>query len=270
MSRHFTTLTFFILATYCSGQSGPYLFSGTKYLSNGQIGLLMDNAEAAIVQPALLPQSQRGGWAAGAAIRDGLNDLTELAAAAHIKMPWNDHVGFGIQHTGIEGVSEQRITLSYARKLSRKINAAVQFDLNRNSAVEYQDLYAASWSLNLLAPLSRELTMSAFLYNPFGQVSRLDLPAIARIGMKYHPSEKASFAIEAEKDWQHELRLKGGILYHIHPQLSVSWGVSTEPAWVQAGLSWNILQKMAVSGGWRYHSRLGSVLSGSISQNNRR
>jgi hypothetical protein len=267
MHRLYFTIFCCFLFTGSWGQAGPYLFSGTSYLSSGQIGLLLHDAEAGIVLPSLLAESERGGWSAGASLRTGVDDLIEMAATAHFPLPWKDHLGFGIQHTGIEGYSEQRITLSYARRLFQKLNAAAQFDLNRNSVEEYDDLYGISWSVSFHAPLMKELSMSAWIYNPLGDVTTLDLPSMARIGVLYEPSEKVSFAIEAEKDWRHDVRFKAGIDYKIHPRLALRWGVGTEPALVHAGISWNILQQMAVNGGWRYHSRLGSVLSASVSQN---
>jgi len=235
-------------------------------LSNGQIGLLLDDAEAGIVLPALLAEREKGGWSAGAALRTGLDDLIELAATAHFPLPWKDQLAVGIQYTGIEGYSEQRITLSYARRLFQKLNAAVQFDLNRNSVEEYDDLYATSWSVSLHAPLMKEVSMSAWIYNPLGDISTLDLPSMARIGILYEPSEKVGVALEAEKDWRHDLRFKAGINYHIHPRLALRWGVGTEPTLIHAGIAWNILGQMDINGGWRYHSPLGSVLSASVSQ----
>lgn len=269
MYKFYLSLTFSLVVAYGYSQSGPYLFSGTSYLSNGQIGLLLDNAEAGIVLPALLAERERGGWTAGASLRTGVNDLIELAATAHFPLPWKDQVSLGVQHTGIEGYSEQRITFSYARRLFQKLNAAVQFDLNRNSVVEYDDLYAASWSFSLHAPLMKALSMSAWVYNPLGDVGHLDLPSMARFGILYEPSDKIGLAVEVEKDWRHEPRFKAGVNYRIHPRLAICFGVGTEPALFHAGVSWHFLQQMAISGGWRYHSRLGSALSASVSQDNR-
>lgn len=242
------------------------MFSGTGYLSNGQIGLLLDDAEAGIVLPALLAGRETGGWAVGAARRTGLNDLTEIAATAHIRLPWKDQISLGIQHTGIEGYSEQRITLSYARKLFQKMSLGVQFDLNRNSADELDDLYATSFSISLYAPLMKELSMSAWIYNPLGNINTFDLPSMARIGVLYSPSEKVGIAVEVEKDWREIARFKAGINYRIHPRLALRWGFSTEPGIINAGLSWNLIQNMALSGGWRYHARLGSSFSAGLSQ----
>ena len=266
MYRLYFTIFCSLLFTVAWSQAGPYLFSGTSHLSSGQIGLLLDNAEAGIALPALLAERDKWGWAAGASLRTGADDLTEVAATAHFPLPWKDQLAIGIQHTGIEGYSEQRITLSYARRLFQNLNAAAQFDLNRNSVVEYDDLYGISWSVSFHAPLMKELSMSAWIYNPLGDVNSLDLPSVARIGILYEPSEKIGIAMEAEKDWRHDLRFKAGVDYRIHPRLALRWGVGTNPGLVHAGISWNILQQMAISGGWRYHNRLGSVLSASVSQ----
>ena len=266
MKTIFTLLATCLLSLSSVAQSGPYMFSGAGYLGNGQIGLLTKDAEAAIVLPAILAGKTHGGWSVAAATRTGLSDLTEISGAAHLKLPWNDQVAVGIQHTGIEGYSEQRITLSYARRLFEKLNLALQFDLNRYEAEEYNDLFAASWSISMHAPLMKELSMSAWLYNPLGNEGTLDLPSMARIGILYEPSQKVGVAIEAEKDWRHDLRLKAGIHYQLHPRMAVRWGIGTKPSLVHAGITWNIFNQMAINGGWRYHSSLGSSLSASLSQ----
>jgi hypothetical protein len=254
------------LTAFCYGQSGPYMFSGAGYQGNGQIGLLTEDAEAAIVLPALLASRTQGGWSVAAATRTGLSDLTEISGAAHLVLPWKDQVAIGIQYTGIEGYAEQRISFSYARRLFEKLNTAVQFDLNRNEAEEFDNIYAASWSVSFHAPLMDELSMSAWIYNPLGSETVLDLPSMARIGVLYTPSDKIGIAVEAEKDWRHDLRFKAGINYHLHPRLAIRWGIGTNPSLVHAGITWNIFDSMALTGGWRYHSRLGSSLSASLSQ----
>jgi hypothetical protein len=96
--------------------------------------------------------------------------------------------------------------------------------------------------------------------------SDLDLPSMLRIGIMYSPSDKIGVAVEAEKDWRQDMRLKAGFNYRIHPRLALRWGVGTSPSVVHAGISWNILNNMAVSGGWRYHAKLGSSLAASVSQ----
>ncbi len=265
MKRLFLLLLLAILRQLSVSQAGPYLFSGTGYLSNGEIGLLLDDAEAGIVLPALLADRETGGWAVGASKRSGINDLTEVAATAHFKLPWKDQLALGVQHTGIEGFSEQRITLSYARKLFQNLNLGVQFDLNRNAAEELDDAYSTSWSVSIHAPLMKELSMSALVYNPLGTETKLDLPSLARIGVLYTPSDKVGVAIEVEKDWRHDARFKAGLNYRIHPRLAIRWGVGTNPGIVNAGISWNLIQNMALNAGWRYHSTLGSSLSAGLS-----
>lgn len=253
------------MQAFCLAQTGPYMFAGAGYLSNGQIGILSEDAEAAITMPALLAQREYGGWTAGAARRTGLDDYLEAAAAIHLRLPWKDQVALSVQHTGIDGYSEQRITLGYARRLFDKLNAAVQFDLNRNTAEEYGSENSFAWALSIHAPLMKQLSLAAFIYNPTGFESNLDLPSLIRIDVLYSPSEKIGVALEAEKDWNHDLRFKAGFNYRIHPRLALRWGIGTSPSLVHAGISWNIIHNMAVSGGWRYHSKLGSSIAASVS-----
>lgn len=266
MKRFRITLAILTISLYGYTQSGPYMFSGAGFQGNGQIGLLTEDAEAAIVLPAMLAGRKHGGWTLSAATRTGLSDLTEISGAAHLVLPWKDQVGLGLQYTGIEGYSEQRLTFSYARRLFEKLNAALQFDLNRNEALEYDNVYAGSWSFSLHAPLFKELTMSAWLYNPLGNESILDLPSMARIGLLYQPSDIVGVAIEMEKDWRQDLRFKVGLNYHLHERLGVRLGIGTNPSLFHAGITWNIFDHMNLSGGWRYNSKLGSSLSASVSQ----
>jgi hypothetical protein len=181
-------------------------------------------------------------------------------------LPWNDQIAFGLQYTGIDGYAEQRFTFSYARRLFDKLNAAVQFDLNRNEAQEYDDIMVASWSVSFYAPLMDELSISGWLYNPLGHESLLNLPSMARVGVLYSPSKKVGLAMEVEKDWREALRFKMGMNYHLHERLIVRWGIGTQPSLVHAGITWALLNNMALSGGWRYHASLGSTLSASLSQ----
>lgn len=263
--RAYTLALFsFLMITLARGQSGPYMFSGAGYLGNGQIGLLTKDAESVMTLPALMASRDQWGWTIGAASRSGI-DLTEISGAVHVPLPWNDQVGFAIQYTGIEGYAEQRLSLAYARKLFEKLNLALSFELNRNEAEEYDDVYGATWSISLHAPLMTGLSMSAWLYNPLGTESSLDLPSMARIGILYEPGEKIGVALEAEKDWRHELRFKAGMHYQLHPKLALRWGIGTQPSLVHAGITWNIFGNMGLSGGWRYHSQLGSSLGASLS-----
>ena len=112
----------------------------------------------------------------------------------------------------------------------------------------------------------KELTMSACIYNPLGTEGVPDLPSMARNGVLYEPAKKIGIAVEAEKDWRHDLRFKAGMLYQLHQRIAVRWGIGTKPSLVHAGITWNIFDSMALTGVWRYHSRLGSSLSASLSQ----
>lgn len=262
-------LCILLSATLSLAQGGPDLFSGTGYMANGQIGVLLEDAEAVIQMPAMLAGNAAGSWMAGAAVRSGLDDWTEAAGAIDLKLPWQDHLGLGIQHAGIEGYSEQRINLSYARKLWKVVYAGVQFDVHRNAAEEYETLYAAAWGVSFYAPLMKQLSLGAWIYNPTGQSTSLDVPTVIRIGTKYTPSPKISLALEAEKDLRYDVRFKAGLHYHLHDRLTVHWGMGTQPALIHAGMTWHILQRMAIRGGWRYHSHLGSSFAGAVSQYHR-
>jgi hypothetical protein len=266
MKKIFPIAFFFLqYLTLCS-QSGPYLFSGANFMSNGQIGLLAEDAEAVLVMPAAMAARSHGGWMAGVATRSGLDDYAEATGAFHIRLPWKDQVGLAIQHAGIEGYTEQRVLLSYARNLVSTLQAGVFFDYNRNAADEYEALSAIAWGVSMQAMIMNNVSMSSFIYNPLGVEDELDLPSLIRIGALYSPSDRIGLAIEAEKDWREDLRFKAGFNYHIHPRLTLRWGVATSPSTVHAGIGYALFDKMALNGAWKYHSKLGSSFGASIAQ----
>lgn len=259
-------ILFFVNISLAFTQGGPFLFSGTNFMANGQIGLLAEDAEAVIVLPALLATRDHGGWTAGVSTRSGLDDYTEVAGAFHIQLPWKDQIGLAVQHAGIEGYTEQRIVMSYARKLVATLQAGLQFDYNRNAAEEYDALATFSWGVSLRAAILNNLSMSAYVYNPLGTEDELDIPSVLRVGVLYAPGDLVGVAIEAEKDWREDMRFKAGFNYHIHPRLCLRWGVVTSPSTMHAGIGYNILNNMALNGGWKYHAKLGSAFAASISQ----
>jgi hypothetical protein len=257
---------FMLLSLSLAAQSGPYLFSGANYMANGQIGLLAADAEAVLALPAALAIREHGGWTAGVSTRSGLDDYAEASGAFHLRLPWKDQVGLAIQHAGIEGYTEQRISLCYARNLVASLQAGVHFDYNRNAADEYEALSTISWGVSIMASIMNNVTMSALLYNPLGVEDELDLPSLVRIGALYTPSEKIGIALEAEKDWREDVRFKAGFNYHIHPRLTLRWGMNTNPSTVHAGIGYALFSNMALHGGWKYHSTLGSSFGASIGQ----
>ena len=254
------------LACAAFSQSGPYHFSGAAYLAGGQVGLLTTNAEAAIVLPALIPQTGNIGWSAAMAMRPGLQDLREVSMAGFVKASSADWFGIGLQYTGIEGYQEQRISASYARSLAPGWHAGVQVDMNRNAAVDHDTQWAGAWSASFVAPLAKPLTMSVWIYNPTHTGKSLDLPTLTRIGLRYTPVDQTAVGMEMEKDWQHPLRFKAGIAHAIHPSLTFRIGASTNPALAHAGITWMPAGKWAVTAAWRHHMRLGSSLGASVDQ----
>jgi hypothetical protein len=93
------------------------------------------------------------------------DDITEIAATAHLRLPWKDQIPLGIQRTGIEGYFEQRMHLR--RTPALKARPWVQFDLNRQrrrmNLCRMVDLYPCPFTAIILVCMDIHNQTSATL-----------------------------------------------------------------------------------------------------------
>ena len=132
-------------------------------------------------------------------------------------LPWNDQIALGLQYTGIDGYSEQRITFSYARQLFDKLSAGLQFDFNINDATEYDNIMVATWFVVVLCPFNEGVIFFSMALQPTGRRKcTKSFHQWFGLVFLYSPSDKIGLAVEAEK------RLVGSIAYENRDELSLA------------------------------------------------
>jgi hypothetical protein len=184
-------------------------------------------------------------------------DIRQFGAVAAMPTKFGSF-GLLIQTFGFEVYQEQKIGLSYARKLSKKFAIGVQFDYFNTRISEYGSFSAVSFEVGLQAEILKNLWLGAAVSNPFRIEIAPDeyLPTQFNFGLSYRFSDKIFLATEVQKDFEYPTSVKVGLDYHIIEPLSIRLGVGTEPVQNSFGVGIH-LKQFTLDFAARYHQILG-------------
>jgi hypothetical protein len=159
---------------------------------------------------------------------EGVNTFAGLAA---IPASFGT-VGLEINYYGYEAYNEQKIGISYARKLSPNFALGIQFDYLSTNIKEYGQASGVTVELGLLYFINKDFRLGVHLFNPvqtkIGDIEE-PVPAVAKIALAIDPSEKVTLALENEITLRNRMNFKGGIEYRPDPKFKIRTGVMTEP-----------------------------------------
>lgn len=198
-------------------------------------------------------------------LAEGLNSFLFAAAYPIDKI---GTVGLTINYFGFNAYNEQKIGLSYARKLAKNFSLGAQFDYLATRIPDYGTAASFTFEIGMLAQLSKQVTLAAHTYNPINsKVAGLDrLPNLVKIGVGYSPSDKVTLTGELEKDiYNFPLVGKIGVEYRPMKALAIRAGfAANQPTMASFGLGL-YLQGLRIDVASSYHQILGLTPSVSIS-----
>lgn len=251
---------FLLLAAYWlpaqDGQPGP---AGARGLAMGQTGLAFADVHSLFVNPAGLANVEQFTALAVVEQRFLLRELRQLSAAAALPAG-GGAFGLRVQYYGFELYNEQQAGLAYARRLSDAFRLGAQFIYYGNRIPTYGNRHLLTFQLGLQARLLPELTLGAALFNPL-RLERSDdgelLPTHFALGMGYTPSPQLLLTLEAEKDIDFPLRLKGGVEYRIAPPLRLRLGAASNPTLFTFGFGLRLRRGIGIDVASSWHQFLG-------------
>ncbi len=166
--------------------------------------------------------------------------------------------GLQVQQFGFDQYTEQKIGLTYARKLANKFSLGGQIDVLHTRISEYGSQTVVTFELGFQAALLRNLTWSAHVFSPLKvEVSDdYSLPSVLSVGLNYQGSEKLEVIVEMEKDIDHPVVVKGGIEYQATPSFALRVGAAVNPALVSMGIGYTKKQ-IRIDVASAYHPSLG-------------
>ena len=185
----------------------------------------------------------------------GLADLEDagilLSADQTFQMPISNHFGAGFAMPTSSGTfglhfdffefgdfKQAKTGLAYARKLSKKLSAGVQFNLLGNLFLGNEKRQLFTSEIGLQYELSKKILLGVHFNNPakLEIIENEFLPRILRLGATYSSSEKLLFHVELEQDFDLPLVFKGGIEYELLNNLWARIGFQNKPSIFNFGL----------------------------------
>ena len=236
------------------------------------VGAGMGHATVALQSPVSLFSNQAGlvglkklAVVAAAEQRFLLSELQSVAVGAALPTR-SGTFGLMAQSFGYEEFRQQKIGLSYARKLFSALAVGAQFDYFQTRIPEYGSRGTLSFEAGLQANISKNLLVGAHIFSP-AQVELAEgenLPTILRLGIAWHVSEQLAVASEVEKHLDFPFRWKTGLSYQPVQSLYLRAGYASEPSMLYFGVGFAFGNGLQADMAGSFHQNLGFTPSAGI------
>ncbi|MCF8244553.1 MAG: hypothetical protein K9J37_08325 [Saprospiraceae bacterium] len=251
----FLLIPLFCFAISASGQ----------YSEITPIGAGMGHATVGLQSPIALFSNQAGlvgmkKWAVVAAAEQRFL-LSELqTVAVGFAMPTRSGTfGLTAQSFGFEAFKQQKIGLSYARKLWSTLAVGAQFDYFHTRIPEYGSRGVLTFEVGLQANISKSLVVGAHVFSP-AQVELAggeNLPSIFSFGITWQAAERLVVCTELEKTLEFSPNWKTGLSYQPVESISLRAGFNTEPSMLFFGVGFAFGNGLQADMAGSFHQTLG-------------
>lgn len=249
-------IIFFTLSL--NGQNGAPPSSGARGIGMGGVGLTFKDINSLFSNPAGLSYLEGVAATVMAEERFLVADLKSVSAGGAIPTQSGTY-GLSLNYLGFEGYNEQRLGLTYSRKLLETLSIGGQFILLNTRIPEYGSSIVATFELGFLLELFPQLDLGFHVFSPL-RVNILpdeQLPTIFRLGLGYEPTDKIRLLAEVEKDIDYLTRVKVGLDYKMIKPLYLRLGMATEPTLLSFGLGLQLENGLLIDVASQYHQVLG-------------
>ncbi len=247
------------LFTSLNAQDGYPGIAGARGLAMGHSGMIFTDIHSLFSNPAGLARLEQFSAVATAEQRFLVQEMRQISAAAGLPVA-GGAVGLRVQYYGFDLYNEQQIGLTYARRLSESFQMGAQFIYFGNRIPSYGNRHLVTFQFGLQAQLFPQLQIGAGVYNPL-RLERSEegelLPTLFSLGIGYTPSPQLLMTLEAEKDIDFPVRVKGGVEYHITEPLLLRIGAATNPSLFTFGFGLRLKNNIGIDLASSWHQFLG-------------
>ncbi|MBN1926397.1 MAG: hypothetical protein JW798_11230 [Prolixibacteraceae bacterium] len=193
--------------------------------------------------------------------RFGIKELSQPYALVAI-VTKSGNFGLHFSTLGPSGWLETRVSLAYAKKISPRLSAGLQFNYFSNILPEEnQRLISAGFEVGALYAPTKKIKIGAHVANPWSLPLKTltykeTIPWVFRIGAHTTVSNNVLVSAEIEKTSSLPINIKGGIEWEALPDMFFRMGANSQPATFFAGLGYSysfITANLAMC----FHQRLG-------------
>ena len=201
-----------------------------------------------------------------------LVDELSLAAGTFLFPTKAGVFGFSFFQFGEGTFKEQKIGLSFSKKLSQKLNAAIQLDYFSQRFPENDGTKGfATFECGLTYKTTEHLTLGAHVFNPVKNgvetpVGKQKIAATYRFGGHYQFSDLVLISAEAQKSTENPTIFKTGIEFSPLKNMAFRFGISGRPIQYTAGIGYSF-GRVTTDIAFSYHGNLGLSPSVSIQFN---
>ena len=169
--------------------------------------------------------------------------IKELSSATlALLYPVNNYGSFGVylQRFGYSTFNENKLAISYSKKLSTSTSASVQISDNIQNikGEEYQSTeHEIGFNIGFFTKLNDNIHLASY-YNYQKNVTDSDIKNIQELSLavSWFPITELNVLMEISKRTNTDISLRGGIEYKILKRISARVGISSEPFNVALGL----------------------------------
>ncbi|MEP7254277.1 MAG: hypothetical protein ABI666_00805 [Ferruginibacter sp.] len=169
---------------------------------------------------------------------------------------------FGLQlnYSGFKNFNENKIGLTYARKLGKLVDVGVQFNYYGYRIPAYGNASSINFEIGAMMHLTDKLNAGIHVYNPVGGKLGKDkeekLASVYKAGLGYDASDHFFISAEIIKEEDKPVNVIAGLQYQFAKQFFARAGFISESttAYAGAGVGWKNL-RLDISSG--YHPQLG-------------
>ncbi|MCH2046410.1 MAG: hypothetical protein MK212_20010 [Saprospiraceae bacterium] len=258
-------------ASFAQAQQGSPQNAGARGAAMGNASVTFTDINSAFSNQAglaFLEELSFTAYGESRFLTTGINSFLFGVAYPHKKL---GTFGLTVNYFGFDAYSEQKIGISYARKLFKNLSLGVQLDYLGTRIPEYGSANSLTFELGLLAKVNDELSIGVHAYSPvrvpvhLGANGNFDkISPIFKIGAAYTPSKHVILSGEIEKNLDHPFNGKLGIEYRPIDVFAIRAGVSTSPFLASFGFGLR-LKSLDIDLASSYHQMLGFTPSLSVS-----
>lgn len=197
-----------------------------------------------------------------------VDELSLAAGTANLPV-LRGTLGLSFYQLGQGSFKESKIGMAYARKLSERLNAALQIDYFLNRFPENDKAFHfPTFEMGIAYQATSELTLGIHLFNPVKNgfktyYGKENMPMILRLGGHYEFSDRVLISAEMQKNSDVAAIVKTGLEFLPLENLALRFGVSGRPLQYTAGIGYRF-GKIVTDIAFSYHGNLGFTPSLSL------
>ena len=173
-------------------------------------------------------------------------------------------VGFNFHYFGATSIKQNKIGLTYARRLMETLSIGVQFDMLSTQIPRKEKSTLFTFEVGLQYQVLENVLLGIHLYNPAKLEIIEDefLPTILRVGTTYAPSKKILVHVEIKKDFDYPFVFKSGVEFELVADLWLRLGFQHKPTTFNFGIGYLFKNRFRFDVGAYYQQGLNLTSSG--------